>query len=105
MKAARILGWGLTAAVLWAVAATAAADDPLPAPGRPGAAGAPPAGRSSARVGPTEGTAPRGTVAAPGDYRLTAGDEIEIEVVLPSGAEADNPVKEPKRILVAPGGV
>jgi protein involved in polysaccharide export with SLBB domain len=107
---ARILGWGITVAAVFAVAATAAAEDgPLPPPARPGsAAGAPPApGRSAARLGgeTAPSTAPRGTVAASVDYRLSAGDEVEIEVVLPSGAEADNPVKEPKRILVAPGGV
>ena len=105
----RVLAWGLSAAGLFAAAAPAVADDGLPPPARPGTgapAGTAPSGHSSARLGgeaPTTG--PRSTVAASGDYRLAAGDEIEIEVVLPAGAEADNPVKEPKRILVAPGGV
>ena len=38
------------------------------------------------------------------DYRLSAGDEIEVEVAVPAAAEADNPVREPKKILVEPGG-
>jgi protein involved in polysaccharide export with SLBB domain len=49
------------------------------------------------------GATPVSAVAA--DYRFVAGDEISIEVVVPPEAEAANPVKEAKRIIVTPGGV
>src|SRR5438105_836090 len=74
----------------------ATADDPLP-PVR-----TVPGGGSTARVAP--GPAPRSAVAVSPDYRLSAGDEIEVEVAVPAAAEADNPVREPKKILVGPGG-
>jgi protein involved in polysaccharide export with SLBB domain len=64
---------------------------PLPEPGRPG---------SSARV---VGSGAVSAVAA--DYRFVPGDEISIEIVLPPEAEAANPLKEAKRIIVTPGGV
>jgi protein involved in polysaccharide export with SLBB domain len=65
---------------------------PLPDPARPG---------SSARV--VGGSPAVSAVAA--DYRFVPGDEISIEIVLPPEAEAANPLKEAKRIVVTPGGV
>src|SRR5207244_8341047 len=77
-------------------APAATADDPLP-PVR-----TVPGGGSTARVAP--GPAPRSAVAVSPDYRLSAGDEIEVEVAVPAAAEADNPVREPKKTLGGPGG-
>ena len=88
--------WALALAFLLSAPA-ALADDPLPP------AKTIPGGGSTARVAPA-GPAPRSAVAVSPDYRLSAGDEIEVEVAVPAAAEADNPVREPKKILVGPGG-
>ena len=71
------------------------ADDPLPPPRTV------PGGGSTARVA---APAPRSAVAVSSEYQISAGDEIEIEIVVPAASEADNPVREPKRILVGRGG-
>lgn len=80
---------------LCAVRPVAAADAPLPPPGRPGL--------------PRDGAAapaPAPGLAMPTDYRLAAGDEVEIEVVLPKAVEeaTTNPFRQGRRFIVAPGG-
>jgi protein involved in polysaccharide export with SLBB domain len=81
---------------------TAGADDPLPAPRTGAGAGTPPRPVSGARLAGEPG--PSTSVAVSSDYRLASGDEVEIEISLPAAAEAENPLKEPKRVIVAPGG-
>jgi protein involved in polysaccharide export with SLBB domain len=90
----------LAAVVSWALAAgPARAEDPLPPP-RPVRGG--PSAPSPDRTGSSARLVP-GT-ATPADYRLTAGDEVEVEVSVPPEATAANPIPEPKRLVVAPGG-
>jgi polysaccharide export outer membrane protein len=91
--------FGVVTASTWAFA-----DEPpshpapgtaLPTPSRPGVSGARLAGGEPARPS---------SVAVSSDYRLSPGDEVEIEVSLPAAAESENPLKEPKRVVVAPAG-
>jgi protein involved in polysaccharide export with SLBB domain len=101
MSRLAVLAGALSLSALAVVTASdrASADDPLPPP-RPGPSGRPVSGARLA--GDTAG--PPTSVAVPSDYRLASGDEVEIEISLPAAAETENPLKEPKRVIVAPGG-
>lgn len=108
---ARALPAALALVVVLGSSASVRGDDPLPPPSRPGIPGpAPvrptPAPSPSAVPPPSAVPAAAPATGAP-EYRLVAGDEITIEVVLPSSVEAEtgNLFRAPTKIVVANGGV
>jgi len=107
---ARALHAALAVVALLGATAGARADDSLPPPSRPGVPGATPGGAAPGRPAPAPSPAPAPAASptlGPTEYRLAAGDEVTIEVVLPSSVEAEtgNLFRAPTRIVVANGGV
>lgn len=99
----RRIAWVAVALLVATSGRAHAADAPLPPPGRPGTPSPTPRPIPS-DPGSAPPKAPGLVVSA--DYRLAAGDEVEIEVALPKAVEevTTNPFKEGRRFIVAPGG-
>jgi len=96
--------------VLLPLRPASAEDARLPPPGRTGApSGTQPTSPTPRPIPPSAASTastPAAGLAMPSDYRLAAGDEIEVEVVLPKAVEAEttNPFREGRRFIVASGG-
>lgn len=119
MVRALLTALAFAALALPAISGTSAvvrADDSLPPPARPVVPGATPASPvpTPARPYPAPVPSPAppppaapAPATGPSEYRLVAGDEVTIEVVLPSSVEVEtgNLFRAPVKIVVANGGV
>ena len=104
---------GLAVACCFALvglAAPARAEDGPPSGPRPASPPLPPPSRANPGAPATPSRAsevPRPGLAMPSDYRLSPGDEVEIEVMLPPEVEKEtpNPFREGRRFVVGQRGV